>query len=300
MQELKTVKLDQIQIPDVRVNSILNEEQRALMASTVKEIGVVQDIVVRSIGIDKYELVAGRSRLEELRNQGLTESRVKVIDADSKLGLIMNIVENVARGSYDYVSVSRAIRRLKELGSSSEDLERVFPWRRRWIDFIEMLQDLPDDVVTAISTRKITPSHVQLALNLPTPAEVHDGLRTAITHEWDTGTFKIFVGNRLEQISRAKQEASAKGVEPTIPPAMPEELISYKQCLVCGYKKPAEQVTVLMVCEGCRNLAKYLTDQLGPPEEAIKTVYAAMKAYYGQIRAETAARSTTEGLPSPG
>lgn len=300
MQELKTVKLDQIAIPDVRVNSVLNEEQRALMASTIKEIGVVQDIIVRSVGIDAYELVAGRSRLEELLRQGMTESRVKVISVDEKLGLTMNIVENIARGGFNYISVSRAIRRLKELGSSSEELERVFPWRRRWIEFIEMLQDLPDDVVTAISSRKITPSHVQLALNLPTPAEVHDGLRTAITHEWDTGTFKIFVQNRLEQISRAEQEASAKGAEPTIPPAMPEQLISYQQCLVCGYKKPAEQVTVLMICEGCRNLAKYLTDQLGPPEKAIKTVYAAMQAYFGAIDAQRAREFTPEGLPSPG
>ena len=61
MPELKTVKLDTIEIPDVRVSSILNEEQRALMASTIKEIGVIQNIVVRVTAIDQYELVAGNS-----------------------------------------------------------------------------------------------------------------------------------------------------------------------------------------------------------------------------------------------
>lgn len=59
MAELKVVDLDKIRIPEIRVSSILDAEQRALMASTIKEIGVVQDIVVRSIDTDEFELVAG-------------------------------------------------------------------------------------------------------------------------------------------------------------------------------------------------------------------------------------------------
>lgn len=206
---------------------------------------------------------------------------MKVIDVDDKLGLIMNIVENVARGSYDYISISQAIRKLREMGTGPEELERIFPWRKRWIEFIEGLQDLPDDVTEALATRKITPTHVQLALNLPTPYEVHDGLRTAIHLEWDTGTFKTFVQNRVEQITRAKQAAAAKGVEPEIPPPSPMELIRYKQCLICGYKKPAEQVNVQLVCDGCRDLAKYVTDVVGPEVDPMQTVYAALQAYYG-------------------
>lgn len=59
LPELKEIPIAKISIPDVRVSSILNDEQKAFMASTVKQIGVVQDIVVRTTGIDQYELVAG-------------------------------------------------------------------------------------------------------------------------------------------------------------------------------------------------------------------------------------------------
>jgi len=281
MAELKTVDLSKIRIPEVRVSSILDEEQRALLSSTIKEIGVVQDIVVRRVGEDEYELVAGKSRLTELRTLGFMESTVKVIDASEKLGLIMNIVENVARGSYDYISIAQAIRKLRALGSTPEDLEKIFPWRSRWIQFIEELQDLPDDVQAAIAQRKITPTHVQIALNLPTPYEVHDGLKTAINLEWDTGTFKTFVQNRVAQIERAREEAAAKGVEPEIPPAIPQELIQYTQCLLCGYKKPRNQVTIQQVCDACKELVSYITGQLGPSEDAIKTVYSALQVYYG-------------------
>ena len=97
-------------------------------------------------------------------------------------------------------------------------------------------------------------------------------------------TFRTFVQNRVEQLERAKREAEAKGVEPEIPPAVPDQLIKYIQCLVCGYKKPKEKVTMQHVCEDCRNLVKYITDQLGPAEDAVHTVYAALQAYFGQAQ----------------
>ena len=282
MAELKTVPIVNIMIPDVRVSSILNEEQAALLQSTVKEVGVIQDPVVRALGDGAYQLISGRSRISSLLALGITEVQVKVIEADEKLGLIMNIVENVARGSYDYISISRAIRKLKAMGTTAVALEKIFPWKKRWIKFIEELQDLPDDITEAIASRRITPTHVQTALDLPTPYEVHAGLKTAINLEWDTGTFKTFVRNRVEQIQRARQAASEQGLEPVIPPAVPAELIQYKQCLLCGYKKPADQVTIYHACDGCRDLVWYLTSQLGPSEEAMNTVYSALQAYYGK------------------
>jgi len=299
MPELKTVSLDKVKIPEVRVSSILDEEQRALMASTIKEIGVVQDIVVRPIGADEYELVAGKSRLEQLRTLGFVETQVKVIGADEKLGLMMNIIENVARGSYEYVSIAQSIRKLKQLGATDDELERIFPWSRRWIQFIEELQDLPEDVVEAIRSKKLTPTHVQYALNLPTPYEVHDGLRTAINLEWDTGTFKTFVQNRVEQISRVREEAAAKGVEPVIPPSEPEKLIQYQQCLLCGYKKPREQITTQIVCDPCKELVSYVTGQLGPAEDAIQVVYKALQIYFGKPQPPGFEPTSPKEAPSP-
>jgi len=229
MPELRTIPIDKIRIPDVRVSSILSDEQKAFLSSTIREIGVIQDPVVRALPDGSYEVIAGKSRIQELAAQGATEVQCKVIEADEKTSLLMNIVENIARGSYDYISISRAIRKLRELGTSYEELEKVFPWKKRWIEFIEQLQDLPDDVVEALRTKKITPTHVQVALALPTPYEVHDALRSAVNLGWSSSVLKTFVENRLEQIQRAKMEAAAKGVPPVIPEANPQELVQYNR-----------------------------------------------------------------------
>lgn len=300
MPELKKVKVEQIRIPDVRVSSIHTPEQKALMATTIQEVGVVQDIVVRALPDGSYELVAGLGRLEGLLTKGLTDIDVKVIEADEKLGLIMNITENVARGSYDYISVSKAIRKLLNMGVKLEELEKIFPWRRRWIEFLEGLQDLPVDVVQGIQDRTLTPTHVQLALNLPTPEEVHAGLRTALRLGWDTGTFKIFVQNRVEQISAARQKAQAQGVVPVIPAPNPEQLIQYKQCLCCGYKKKAETVQVQLVCEDCQNIARYVTSQIPMEEDPLQTLYAALQCYYGTVAQQSPGSHLTKPIESQG
>jgi diphthamide synthase subunit DPH2 len=137
-------------------------------------------------------------------------------------------------------------------------------------------------VQEAIKTRRLTPTHVQVALQMPTPYEAHDALKTAINLEWDSGTLRTYVQNRVEQIEAAKQKAEALGEEPVIPPPNPQELTQYVQCLLCGYKKPREQVTMQYVCDGCRDLVGYITSMLGPSEDAINTVYAALQAYHGR------------------
>lgn len=293
------MKIAEIVIPDIRVNSILTEEQKALIKSTIEQVGVVQDPVVRALETGGYELIAGKTRMLELQSQGKDEIDVKVIPADKKTALVMNITENIARGSYEYVSVARAIRELRTLGASSEELEKIFPWRKQWIDFIEGLQDLPEDIMEALRTKKLTPTHVQVALALPTPEEVHSGLQTAYNLGWDSGTLKTYAENRAQEIKAAKEKADNQGTAPVIPLANPQELVQYRQCLGCGYKKPSQTITIQLLCEDCLALIKYVTSQVGDPKVAITEVYNALAFYHGQpVETPELPPPPTEG-PSP-
>ena len=137
----------------------------------------------------------------------------------------------------------------------------------------------------------LKPTHIQLALNLPTPPEIHDGLQTAMRLGWDTSTFKTFVANRVEQIARAKEKAALTGSTPVIPTADPVQLTQYKQCLICGYTKDGSKIVMLNCCEGCRTLAKYVTDQLGASDDCLPIVYEAMKLYFS-------VREPTPGAPN--
>ena len=278
-----TVRLpiDAIRIPDVRASSKFTPEQLEFFKATVDAFGVVQDPVVRTLEPGVYELVAGKTRLEELKARGETEISVKLIDADERTALFMHLAENLARGNINPVSAAKVMAKAKALGSTIIDISRIMGKSETWVRRTLALLDLPEEYQGAIADGRLTPTHVYLAARMPTPYEVDDALRTALTHKWNTSIFETFVTNRLAQLEAAKKAALEKGVDFVPPKAEPEKLISYVQCLVCGYRVPREKTSVQIVCEGCRELAAYITSQLGPWDKCKETVFTALQLYFG-------------------
>jgi len=282
MSETVRIPIAKIVVPEVRASSQMTPEQLEFFKATVSQVGVVQDPVVRALPDGSFELVAGKSRLVELTSRGEKEILCKVLHTDERTALIMHLAENVARGSVDIISVAKVLNKLRSSGSSIEELSRILGKSETWTRRTLQLLELPEAYQTALAEGKLTPTHVYEAAKLPTPAEMDSALQTAMNLGWNTSIFNTYVSNRLAEIEAAKIRAAERGVAPEIPPPSPQQLIKYKQCLLCGYMKPVEDVTVQMVCKGCVELNQYITSQIGPPETAIKTVYSALQIYFGQ------------------
>jgi len=298
LSETVKVPVAKIVVPEVRASSRMTPDQLEFFKATVSQVGVVQDPVVRALPDGVFELVAGKSRLEELKARGEAEILCKVLHTDEKTALIMHLAENVARGTVDVISVAKVMDKLKNQGSSVEDLAKVLGKSETWIRRTLQLLDLPDVYQDALKDNRITPTHVYLAARMPTTFEMDSALQTALNLGWNTSIFETYVNNRVAEIEAAKQKAAEMGVAPEIPPAQPEQLVKYKQCLVCGYQKPAETVTIQLVCKDCLDLCRYLVQMLGAPEEAIKTVYSALQTYFGtpQSTATPTQRSKEAGV----
>lgn len=277
----------------------MTPDQLEFFKATVEAVGIIQDPVVRRVSADSYELVAGKTRLEELKARGETEISVKVVDTDEKTALLMHIAENVARGSVDVISVARVMAKLQTTGSTVQELSKMLGKSPTWIRRTLALLDLPEQYQRALVDGILTPTHVYLAARMPTSYEVDDALRTFITHDWNTRIAETFVVNRLEQLKAAKQTAVEKGVEFTPPPAEPEKLIAYKQCTLCGFRIPADKILVQLVCNDCQELVAYITGQLGPWSKAKQTIFNALQAYFGQVQRDAANMQGPNTAASP-
>lgn len=289
IHETKEIPIDQIKIPDVRLSSILDEEQRTFLAASLKEVGVINDPVVRVLEDGTYELVAGKSRIQELQKIGVDSVACKVLDVDKKTSLKMNVIENVARGSWDYISMALTIQELLNEGASMDEVCRTFNRSKTWVQRTLLLLELPEEFQQAVREKKLTPTHIQIALQMPTPNEVAALLQSTIVHGWNTSYVRTYVNNRLYEIEAAKKLAEAQGTQPDIPPPQPQKLVNYKQCLCCTYRYPSEQVLLYPVCQHCLKLIQYVTSQVGEPAKAIQIIYEALKAYL--------AKPTTHDLP---
>ena len=294
------IPIDLIDIPDVRVNSILDEEQKQWLEATIKSMGVIQDPVVRKKPDGRYELIAGKSRIQKLKELGVEKVRCKVLEVDDLTALKMNVIENVARGGWDYISLAKAIKKMMDLGASMDEICKTFGRSPTWVRRTLVLLELPEEIQEAIRQGKITPTHVYIAGRLPTPYEVHDALLTAIRLGWSTSVLETYVENRLYEIEQAKRQAQITGGPVEIPRAEPEKLIQYKMCTVCGYRYPSEKVTVQLVCEDDLNLVKYIRDILGPDVDIMQTIYQALQLYFSQRRPQPPMQQAAMEGSSPG
>lgn len=279
------VPVDKIIIPDVRASSRFTPEQLEFFQATIKEFGVAQDPVVRDLGDGTYELMAGKSRMQELVRLGAKEIDVKVMNVDRRTGLFLHLAENVGRGTVDPVSVAKVVRELMADGTTVSEIAHNLGKSETYVRRALALLELPEVWQKEIAEGHLTPGHVFAAAKLTTPNEIESALITARDLGWSVSILETYVANRLEEIELARQKAAQLGVEPEIPTPEPERLIQYKQCYLCGYRAPSDKVLVTLACEDCQNLVKYLVGQLGSPSEAMEIVFNALKRYYGSAMA---------------
>jgi len=250
-------------------------------------------------------LIAGKTRLEELKSRGVQEVDAKVIEADTKDALMMHIAENWARGSVDPISTARVIQKTLDEGATVEEVAQIFNHKPEWVRFMMGLLKLPPAYQRALQEDKIKVTHVREALRLPDLREADAALSAAIRHGWSTSVMHHYVNNRLVELEAARIQREKTGVELPPPPPEPERLVKYGQCLVCGRMVPRETLRLPTTCEECHELSRYVVSQVGTGEPAMQRIYRALEqlqafeALQRQAAIQAAIQKQQQPTPSP-
>ena len=271
------VKIEDVVVPEVRASSRLTPEQQAFFEGSVEKYGVLQDILVRPLPDGRHELIAGKTRLDELVKRGASEVEVKVIEADAKDALLMHLAENYARGTVEPISTAKVIQKALDQDTSVEDIAKIFNHKPEWVRFMVGLLKLPPVYQQKLQEGRIKVTHVREALRLPDLKEADAALTAAITHHWTTPVMHNYVNNRLAEYEAARRRSETTGVPVPPPPPEPERLVKYGQCLVHGGMVPREDIHLPSMCSGCYELAKYVTSQCGTGEEGMQRIYKALE-----------------------
>ena len=136
------------------------------LASSIREVGILQPIVVRKSGAG-YELIAGERRLRAAKLAGLATIPVVVRDTDDADTLREALIENIHREDLGPIELAEAFRQLlEELGLKQEELaERVGVSRSQIANTIRLLQ-LPIDVQQLLTDGKLQAGHARALLAL--------------------------------------------------------------------------------------------------------------------------------------
>jgi ParB family chromosome partitioning protein len=157
-----------------------NEDELRELASSIREYGVLQPLVVTRVEHEtpqgtqiEYQLIAGERRLLASKIAGLERvpAIIKATPRDEREKLEMALIENVQRADLNPFDTARAYAKLQDqFGLSQREIaQRVGKSREVIANTIRLLQ-LPREAQTALTEGKINESHARILLSVADPA----------------------------------------------------------------------------------------------------------------------------------
>ncbi|WP_298312930.1 ParB/RepB/Spo0J family partition protein [uncultured Aquimarina sp.] len=159
--------LTSIEVNPFQPRTSFNDETLQELATSIKEIGVIQPITVRKLDFDKYQLVSGERRFRASKLVGLKTIPAYIRIADDQESLTMALVENIQRQDLDPIEISLSYQRLiDEIKLTQEQLsDRVGKKRSTIANYLRLLK-LDPIVQTGIRDGFISMGHGRALINI--------------------------------------------------------------------------------------------------------------------------------------
>jgi ParB family transcriptional regulator, chromosome partitioning protein len=160
-----------------------DEQPLAELAASIKEKGVLSPILVRPIGPDRYEIVAGERRWRAAQIAKLHDVPVVIRELADDQALELAIIENVQRADLNAIEEGSAYEELiSKFGRTQEDVAREVGKSRSHIANTVRLLRLPNQVKAWIREGKLTAGHARTLLSEADPeARARELIEGALT-----------------------------------------------------------------------------------------------------------------------
>ena len=148
--------------------TFFDDEKLEDLASSIKEHGIIQPLVVRETA-KGYELIAGERRLRAAKIAGLKKVPISITKASNTKSLEIAILENVQREDLDAIEVAKGYQRLKEeFNYTQEALSKNIGKPRSSVANSLRLLTLSEKIQKEISSGNISEGHAKVLLGLET------------------------------------------------------------------------------------------------------------------------------------
>ncbi len=166
LASISDIPLDRITPNPYQPRTSFDEEGLQELADSIKLLGLIQPITVRSIG-SKYQIISGERRYRAALKAGLTTIAAYIRKADDQGMLEMAIVENIQREDLDAIEIAIGFRRLIEECNLTQEAmaERVGKKRTTVTNYLRLLK-LPAEIQSAVRLGKISMGHARSLISI--------------------------------------------------------------------------------------------------------------------------------------
>jgi ParB family chromosome partitioning protein len=201
---LQQVDIDVIDPSPYQPRTQFREEALEELARSIRTSGIIQPLVVRSIGV-RYELIAGERRWRAAQRAGLARVPVVLRQVPEEMALELTLVENIQREDLNAIEQARAFERLmEEFNLTQEDVaDRTGKDRATVANAVRLLK-LERNIQEMIEDGRLSAGHGRALLAFADPK-----LRQALAQKAAKGALTV---RQLEKIA-SRRPRSAKAVE---------------------------------------------------------------------------------------
>lgn len=225
---INEIELSKIQANPDQPRRVFDEEALQELATSIRQIGVIQPITLRKINDDSYQIIAGERRYRASLLADLKTIPAYIKTAEDENVMEMALVENIQREDLNSIEIALAYQNLIESYNLTQEKlsERVGKKRTTIANYLRLLK-LPAEIQMGLRDKKIDMAHARTIITLedaPTQLEVYElileeGLSVRKVEEYVRAISK---GEKLEEL--LKEEKAVETIKKTgAKKATPEE-----------------------------------------------------------------------------
>ena len=177
-RSVKEIELSSISAGRFQPRSNFNEQKLSELTDSIKNHGVLSPILVRELGLNKFEVIAGERRLRASKQAGLETIPCLIDQKKDQDALESALIENLQREDLNAVEEARGYDRLKrEFGLTQEEVAKSTGKARSTIANSLRLLSLPTSILEMLALGQIEKGHAKILASM----DAKEALKTAQT-----------------------------------------------------------------------------------------------------------------------
>ncbi|MDR2017301.1 MAG: ParB/RepB/Spo0J family partition protein [Syntrophobacterales bacterium] len=164
---IRLIRVDQIVPNPDQPRQSIKEEALLELAASIREKGLLQPLILKKNGGNKYDIIAGERRFRASVMAGLTEVSAIIKDVDDKEALEIALIENLQREDLNAVEIGATYQRfIDEFGYTHQDLAKKIGVDRSSVTNYVRILKLPEWIRKLMSEGKLSQGHGRALLAL--------------------------------------------------------------------------------------------------------------------------------------
>lgn len=166
-ESLRTLPVAQLQPGKYQPRTHMDQASLSELADSIKAQGIMQPILVRPVGQDKYEIIAGERRWRAAQLAGLSEVPVMVREIPDEAALAMSLIENIQRENLNPLEEANGIQRLiDEFSMTHQAAAEAVGRSRSAVTNLLRLRSLHETVQEMLMQNRIDMGHARALIAL--------------------------------------------------------------------------------------------------------------------------------------